>query len=421
MKLTTTKTLLALSILMPSAGLYAAPYEIVDLGGLDGEFSVARDINESGNSVGYANTTITVDGESQVVQHAVQYDSAGNIDLGTVENGITSDSQSINDAMVSVGSSIEVVEKERSDGTTYKAQNQYAVIFEGGVVTKLPELENLKNTTAFAINNNDQIILSGLYDVGADDGIDATTRAFVYDRQSDSYTMVKPFAEGADKKSSIIDINDAGYVVGFSDAEIDGESTIKSFIASSDDLTQLAALPSINDRITLAQGLNNLNQVVGNTIIPNTREQREAFYIDMSSGNDEPTMLGFFDSRFNDSRANDINTNGQIVGRALVSTPTLGEFAAFIYEDGEMKNLNELVTCNTDWKLTEATAINDSGQIVGFGSFDGEVRAFRLDPTGEPVEDCGTDDDDSSGGGSFPALLVAILVVLGVRRKYSSL
>ncbi|WP_223668973.1 DUF3466 family protein [Kangiella shandongensis] len=417
MKLTMTKTLLALSLSAVFSTSLAAPYELVDLGGLDGNFSIARDINEAGIAIGYANGPINEDGGSDFVRHAVLFDDAGNIDLGAVEAGTISEGLSLNDAMVGVGLSNEVIEKELDDGSTEVTLQQHAVIFESEVVSQLPDLENLSNVTAFGINNNDIIILSGKFDVNPDDDENPTTRAFVYDRQNNSYSAVEPFSEGADKQSFLIDINDNNYVLGFSDAEVNGEATIKSFIASTNDLGQLVEVPQLNERAMLAQGINDLNQVVGSMQIPDTRNQREAFVIDMAAGDSEPTFLGFFDSRFNDSRANDINNSGQIVGRALISSPTIGEYGAFIHENGEMKNLNELVSCNTDWKLTEATAINDSGQIVGFGTVDGEVRAFRLDPTGEPIEDCSTGEDDSSGGGSFPAVLVAILAVLGIRRS----
>jgi probable HAF family extracellular repeat protein len=50
-----------------------------------------------------------------------------------------------------------------------------------------------------------------------------------------------------------------------------------------------------------------------------------------------------------------------------------------------MQDLNSLIAPAPGWTLVEATAINDRGQIVGFGvNPDGQGRAFLLTPTPEP-------------------------------------
>ncbi|AOE49692.1 DUF3466 family protein [Kangiella sediminilitoris] len=417
MKLLKTKTILTLSLLTVFSNLQAAPYEIVDLGGLDGNASVARDINEAGVSVGYANGPLKDNGFRTFNSHGVQFDESGNIDFGVLTDGTISDAFGINDAMVAVGLSNEISEVEEN-GVVDTVSSNFAVIFEGGVVTKIPPKDRLNGTTAYAINNNGLILISGDYDVDPEDDTGPVERGFVYDRNNDTYSMAIPISDGANRASALTDINDSNQVIGFSVAIVNDVNTVRSFIASADDLSQLTELPTINNRAIFAQGLNSSGEIVGNTFIDGTRNQFEAFYIDSNAAEPEVNLLGFFEPEFNHSQANDINNNGQVVGRALVSSPTLGEFAAFLYEGGEMKNLNELIACNTGWKLTEATAINDSGQIVGFGSIDGEVRAFRLDPTGGAVEECGTD-NSRSGGGSFPYVMVALLALLGIRRKYS--
>ena len=75
-----------------------------------------------------------------------------------------------------------------------------------------------------------------------------------------------------------------------------------------------------------------------------------------------------------------------------------------------------MIPCDSGWKLVEATSINNSGQIVGFGVKDGEIRAFRLDPTGGSVETCETEEEPKSGGGSMPILMLLILGSLAFRR-----
>jgi hypothetical protein len=53
---------------------------------------------------------------------------------------------------------------------------------------------------------------------------------------------------------------------------------------------------------------------------------------------------------------------------------------AYLYRAGQSFNLNACVSGRTGWVLEEARAINDLGQIVGFGLLEGEQRAFLLNP-----------------------------------------
>jgi hypothetical protein len=44
-----------------------------------------------------------------------------------------------------------------------------------------------------------------------------------------------------------------------------------------------------------------------------------------------------------------------------------------------MTDLNSLLPAGSGWTLDYATAVNDAGEIVGWGTIDGETHAFRLD------------------------------------------
>jgi probable HAF family extracellular repeat protein len=95
------------------------------------------------------------------------------------------------------------------------------------------------------------------------------------------------------------------------------------------------------------------------------------------------TDLGSFDSAWPNGVAASINTAGQIVGYMENGT-TLAEHA-FLYSDGQMTNLNSLISPTAGWTLEVANAINDSGQIVGYGyAPDGHVESFLLTPVPEP-------------------------------------
>ena len=50
-----------------------------------------------------------------------------------------------------------------------------------------------------------------------------------------------------------------------------------------------------------------------------------------------------------------------------------------------MQDLNNLIAPDSGWTLEDATGINDSGQIVGYGiNPSGQNDAFLLTPTPEP-------------------------------------
>lgn len=78
------------------------------------------------------------------------------------------------------------------------------------------------------------------------------------------------------------------------------------------------------------------------------------------------------------SYAYNINDSGAVVGASYVGNG--GETHAFVYLNGVMVDLNTLIPSGSGWDLLEAFGINDRGQIAGEGRFDGQLRAFRLDP-----------------------------------------
>jgi probable HAF family extracellular repeat protein len=45
-----------------------------------------------------------------------------------------------------------------------------------------------------------------------------------------------------------------------------------------------------------------------------------------------------------------------------------------------MKDLNNMILSNSGWVLALAIWINDSGQITGYGTINGENHAFLLTP-----------------------------------------
>jgi probable HAF family extracellular repeat protein len=82
------------------------------------------------------------------------------------------------------------------------------------------------------------------------------------------------------------------------------------------------------------------------------------------------------------SEAFGVNDSGDVVGEATISS---GESHAFIYLGGQMLDLNGMIDPASGWVLTAARAINESGQIAGFGTVGGQTHAFRLTPAQDLV------------------------------------
>ena len=75
-----------------------------------------------------------------------------------------------------------------------------------------------------------------------------------------------------------------------------------------------------------------------------------------------------------------INEKGGIVGWV----DTANKSQPFLWQDGRMHDLNQMIPRSTGWVLEEAVAINDRGQIVcnGYarGDGNGSKRALLLTP-----------------------------------------
>jgi probable HAF family extracellular repeat protein len=130
-------------------------------------------------------------------------------------------------------------------------------------------------------------------------------------------------------------------------------------------ITDLGRLPGGWD--SEASGINNSGQVVGFAV--NSNWVIRAFLWQSGTGMQDLGTLGG-----QVSQAFGINDSGQVVGSSD---------HAFLWQSGTgMQDLNRLIPAGSGWTLLEeATAINDSGCIVGFGLNPAGARdAFLLTP-----------------------------------------
>jgi probable HAF family extracellular repeat protein len=72
-----------------------------------------------------------------------------------------------------------------------------------------------------------------------------------------------------------------------------------------------------------------------------------------------------------------VNEQRQIVGTAVDGT---GANRAVLWADGELIDLNDRIDANSGWVLNFARAINERGEIAGYGTRNGQQRAVLLVP-----------------------------------------
>jgi probable HAF family extracellular repeat protein len=148
-----------------------------------------------------------------------------------------------------------------------------------------------------------------------------------------------------------------------------------------------------------AYGINNVGQVVGRSY---AAAGIRAFLWDAAGGMQD---LGVLPNGTSVSEALGINDAGQVVG---FSGESLGQ-KAFLWDVvNGMQNLNDLIDPGLSVSLRATSAINASGQIVGYGTINGELQAFLLTPTADvPIP------------AALPLMLGGLGVLAGLARRRS--
>jgi probable HAF family extracellular repeat protein len=162
------------------------------------------------------------------------------------------------------------------------------------------------------------------------------------------------------------DINNTGAVVG--EYLFDPSSNHRQAFLYNDTLQQLVGLSGTVSSVAYA--INDSGTVVGWASL--TGGALHA----VSWNNRLPQDLGVLGTG-SYSEAKAINSSGFIVGWSEIA-PSSARYA-FIYEDGHMVDLNDKVP-GSGWTLSEATGINDAGQIVGIGQGPNGATAFIMSP-----------------------------------------
>ena len=330
-----------LSLLLTAAffASSAAPATITDLGTLGGTGSAASGINALGQVVGDASLT------GDVNQHATLYSAGKLTDLGTL-GGTGSGANGIN----ATG---------QVTGYAFKANGDIrAFLYSNGAMTDLGTFVTATGATSvgYAINAAGQI-------AGSSDLVVAgnpTEHAFLY-----TAGVMKDLGTLGGNSSRGYGINASGQTVG--DADVTGFIPSHAFLYSGATLKDLGTLGGASSSAT---AINDAGQIVGNSEIATNSTTAHAFLYSGGVMKDLGTLGG------GSSFALAINGAGQIVGGSNVA----GTFVqhAFLYANGAMTDLNAQLPANSGWVLENATAINDAGQVAGFGLIGGKRHAFLM-------------------------------------------
>jgi probable HAF family extracellular repeat protein len=166
-------------------------------------------------------------------------------------------------------------------------------------------------------------------------------------------------------------INSAGQIVGRSGTS-SGE--VHPFLYSNGAMIDI--LPQATGQLWEARALNDVGQVVGGPV----NAYGQAFLYDSRSN--KTAFLGTLAGL--GSEAYGINLSGEIVGASYATLHDLSSLHAFIFRNGNMVDLNQLIPPDTGFTLREAVAINDRGQIAANAFVGGREVAVLLTPLPTP-------------------------------------
>jgi probable HAF family extracellular repeat protein len=332
-------------ILVSGAAQANSEYQVQGLGiPSGGTASAALAINGTGDAVGYA----MVGGSSEGLLF-----SGGSYSITLSPGGTNWVNTAINDSGQIAGYG------------TDSSGNNTAFLVSGGNISNLGSLSGpLGNPVSqgFGIDSAGDVVGNSGTNAG-------TTHAFLNPAGG---TMADLGTLGGSSSYAAGISANGQYIVGYSStSQGQNHAFIYSTVSSA-----TSDLGTLGGSASYAAAVNNSGHVAGYSLTLSGGDPH-AFLYNGTTMEDlgDPNNLG--------SYATAINGSDAVVGYYAVAG---GGTLAFVDSGGTMSALNSLLAANPGWNLEAATGINDSGDIVGYGTNpNGQTEAFELTPIPEPA------------------------------------
>jgi probable HAF family extracellular repeat protein len=326
-------------------------WDIVALGSLGGTYTAPYGVSNRGEVVGVSSTN----GNSEY--HAFWYDDANK--MVSADPGVSSSPSSM---LYGINNSGHAAGWSRTSSGT-----MHATVYTSstGISSDIGALGATFSTSyARSINDSGVVVGESLLDSGV-------YHPFMYTEgggMTDLGTLggVTAYA---------YDINASNQVTGYSLNS--GNTAWRAYKWDpTNGMTDIGTLGGAN---SFGSAINDSGKIVGNS--ETSEFQTMAFMYDEFGMNSLGALGG------TSSAAHDINKWDQVVGYAAIRNDAA--YHAFLFEDDVMIDLNDYLEEDSEWILEFAYGINDLGQIVGTGTFDGNPNsAFLMSPitvTPEPL------------------------------------
>lgn len=360
-----TRTQITISVLglMFAAGSTLAQ-EVINLPSLGGAHAVANDINDFGQVVGQSamsgglGTFATHWGANHIATT-----------LGALGTSTISEAYAINNSGFIVGMS--------EDAMGLRSATLWHP--HGGIIDMHSAIGSLGSSIPWDINDNGVIVGQALIGAGI------FSKGFVWDQINPAQVAGTDFYPGGANYS----VNNAGEIVGSG-----------FFFGDPDDA--LLAIPDgrggydyplinpVGFHFSQATAINNSMMAVGHSTFNSTTASWNAV-IFTGDDRDPVQVLGTLPG-LDTSETEDVNDNGMVVGYAWDGTFSGLDPRAWVWVDGTMYDLNDLLEPESEFEmLSHAMGVNNNGDIVGFGRLlDGSTGAFLIQGFTPPA-DCPAD------------------------------
>jgi probable HAF family extracellular repeat protein len=294
-------------------------------------------------------------------RRAFRTDATGAVvtDLGSLVADGSSTATAINANGVVVGSS------QAANGFMHAVKYPLS-----GAPQDLGILPSGRSSVAFGINAAETVVGHADQVVTENSTI---TRAF---RRTAASTALEVLPTGENPYAGVRDINDDGIFVG----ERGPEPWLgKAFRLRNGNIEDIPTL--LAGDFSAAYAVNKTGVATGWSTTANNDVRHAFVSVPFKRLVDIGTLPGGFNSI-----GYDINDGSVVVGGSDYS-PEAGEgltgphAIVWTFEDG-LRDLNRLIPANSGWILSNATGINNKGQIVGYGIVNDQACVYRLDPVG---------------------------------------